>query len=52
MNHLHKLLPRLFQCLVIWTRKVLLKNKSLFLSHESPLHKPLVSEVVVYIAQK
>lgn len=52
MNQLCNLLSRLFWCLVMWTRKVLLKNKILLLSHGSPLHEPLVSEVVVYTAKK
>lgn len=44
MNHLHNLLSRLFWCLVMWTGKLLLKNKIPLLSHERPLHEPLVSE--------
>lgn len=52
MNQLHHLLSRLFCYLVMWTRKVLVENKVLLLSHESPLHEPLVSEAVVYTAKK
>lgn len=52
MNQLHHLLSRLFCYLVMWTRKVLVENKVLLLSHESPLHEPLVSEAVVYTARK